>query len=648
MKKAKRVAMLGFDCAEPHLIEQHIKEGALPNFERFIKNGFWTRSTYSPLPTITPPNWATLATGAWPGTHGVTDFWRHTPGTDPVSANSVQSWNSQMFDAETIWQAASRGGKRSIIFNYPGAWPNTTENAIVVGSRGFTIGEFQRDGLPHLSMAFDLSSDFIVSTGYGPSTTHVQLDYCDGWEGLDEAAGAGEDPQECSFSLPFLVSAQKPEPVKWWVLVRDMGCKGYDTISLSPTRNLKDAFCTLKVGQWSKKIVTTLKMSDGTSARVMFRVKNLELSDDAGDMRLLVGAMVNMDQQWTAPAEYGKHLFTGEHVMHTNAGMILYSTGIIDGETWLEMAEEHTAFNTETVLQLLRNEPWDLFYMHSHPIDWMYHQVMTGMMSKDKKEADYSWDLHRRTYQIEDRLLGVLMDELGEDTLIGLVSDHGAVADGFNFNPTEILEKAGLVKIKKKFDMGKKREDYDDNDISKDDLVNKFTRGTINLDEIDMSVSRAVAQRTCHVYVNLKGRDPNGIVEPEDYKKVQEEICDALLTYRDPVSGMRPVRMALPNREGRFIGLHGPKAGDVIYAIKPEFGGQHGAQLPTEEWLPGKMSCMMAFKGPGIKKNATWEAPSFLVSLVPTLCYLSDLPVPSRAEGPVLYPAMEDPDFYKK
>ena len=66
-KKPEKVVMIGLDCALPHLVEKHIEEGHLPAFKQLIDNGVIADNCLVPFPTITPPNWATLGTGAWAG-----------------------------------------------------------------------------------------------------------------------------------------------------------------------------------------------------------------------------------------------------------------------------------------------------------------------------------------------------------------------------------------------------------------------------------------------------------------------------------------------------------------------------------------------------------------------------------------------------
>lgn len=84
----RKVAVIGLDCALPALIEKHIAEGHLPTFKKLIEGGMIADNCLVPYPTITPPNWASIATGAWPGTHGITDFHVHLPGTSPIAPMS--------------------------------------------------------------------------------------------------------------------------------------------------------------------------------------------------------------------------------------------------------------------------------------------------------------------------------------------------------------------------------------------------------------------------------------------------------------------------------------------------------------------------------------------------------------------------------
>ena len=164
----------------------------------------------------------------------------------------------------------------------------------------------------------------------------------------------------------------------------------------------------------------------------------------------------------------------------------------------------------------------------------------------------------------------------------------------------------------------------------------------------DPKNSKAIPLRSVYVYVNLKGRDPDGIVDAKDYEKVQQEVIDALYGYVDPETGKRPVAMALSKQDAQILGLYGDGVGDVVYATYPWFGMQHGAILPTAEWGIGSLKALLTMTGPGIKKGHRLQRTVWLTDLVPTICYLMDWPVPEQAEGAVIYQAFEDPNFKLK
>ena len=168
---------------------------------------------------------------------------------------------------------------------------------------------------------------------------------------------------------------------------------------------------------------------------------------------------------------------------------------------------------------------------------------------------------------------------------------------------------------------------------------------TLNLFKPDITRSKAFPQRTVYIYINLKGRDPGGIVEQADYEKVQQQIIDALYAYVDPVTGKRPVALALSKKDARILGLHGEAVGDVVYAIYPEFGGQHGPQLQTAEWGIGKLRALLAFSGPGIKKGYNLDRTSGLTDVVPTICHMMSWPVPEQTEGNILFQVFENPNL---
>jgi len=197
--------------------------------------------------------------------------------------------------------------------------------------------------------------------------------------------------------------------------------------------------------------------------------------------------------------------------------------------------------------------------------------------------------------------------------------------------------------------------------------------------KIDWTRTKAFPLEPCHahIFVNLKGRDPHGVVEPKDYGKVQEEIIDALLSMRDPVTGRRVIALALRKEEigtlGVFENQGFERMGDVVFAPRPQYmanpfvypvavkyrdgterlipnpEGYEPAQLHRNFTgvhlaLPAikEMHAAVVLAGAGVKKKQERKIPIPVVNLAPTLAYLIGSPIPKHAEGNVLKDVLAD------
>ena len=651
-KVPQKVAVIGFDCAEPHLIQKHIAEGHLPNFKKVFEGGVLAENCLSPYPTITPPNWATIATGAWPGTHKVTDFHLHKPGTDPVNANIFESFSSENVKAEYIWDKLDAAGKKCIVCNYPGAWPSKMKNGIMVMGAGLSVSEM-RNGHPGLESTLPLGMDHVITNNFYPNATRIELTNAEGWKNLPSGS---EDPLGAKFDIVYNRSIEQMAPLSWYLVVTQSAGKGYDRLTVSTTIDFKDALFTLGRGEWSKKINHKFKTQDGREIEAFFYAKLLELTDDAEDFRLIMSSFIPVDG-WSNPPEVARELTSEAGYPAFSGGLIGYTMGIYEMDTYAEIAAMHDIHLGDITTKLMTKYPWDLYCMHIHTIDWVYHSILTEMdenTCSSKESHKDAWDFHLKMLQSQDKLLGRIMEAAGEDTLFVLVSDHGAVADGAIFNPYVPLIQNGLCAMEgQEGERDTRKAEESAEQIEK--LFKSMTGdrvprevlelGTLNLQTPDIKRSKAFPQRTVYVYVNLKGRDPNGIVDPADYEKVQQQIIDALYSYVDPKTGKRPVALALTNKDARILGLHGDGVGDVVYAVYPEFGGQHGPHLPTTQWGIGRLRALEAYYGPGIKSGSPLTRTCGLTDVVPTICHVMSWPVPEQCEGNILFQALENPNL---
>ncbi|MCP4756064.1 MAG: hypothetical protein GY866_34820 [Proteobacteria bacterium] len=328
------------------------------------------------------------------------------------------------------------------------------------------------------------------------------------------------------------------------------------------------------------------------------------------------------------------------------------AVGWIDLDTYVEVNELYSQWLGDAAELLLQNHEWDLFYMHSHPTDWVYHAIISDMdpqTQPNEKIRQAAWKVHLGVYKSQDRMLAKILACIDDDTMIVLISDHGATPDGPKVNPYDILVPAGLTKLGEQFsdaDLIEYMKSTTGIDPSKTD-ASIYSLKTLRQQATQSvpSQSRALPQRSCYIYVNLKGRDPAGVVASEDYETVQGEIIDALYSYVDPGTGKRPIARALAKQDARILGLYGDGIGDVVCAVYPEFGSQHGQILPTATFGIGSLHGLFVMVGPGLKKGHRLERTTWLTDVVPTVCHATGLPLPAQAEGAVVYQAFEDPDF---
>lgn len=625
--KAKRAALIGYDCAIPKRLEALLAEGGLPNFRSFMEEGSFIPEGYN-LPTVTPPSWATICTGAYPRTHGVEDYYYYLEGNSLEHKKTCQAFGSDILTAETVWDAWDKAGKKCIVVNYPMSWPSKMKNGVMVMGQGLSPAEtrWPLNGNEHKEF---LASESVISTDFYHMGVQSRFDDAKGWANLPDA----DEPLEMVVNMKFKESVEPVADQTWYGLTWESGDDGYDMFALCPERDYSKAFFTIRLGEWSEATQHdfTIK-ADGRTEKGTFRCKLITLSDDAEDFKLYVSG-ISGQMGFVSPPSAASQMDLSKQIVANDIGLVAYLHGVIDTDTVCELAQFHSDWLYTAVEGLLtHNADWDLFYMHSHPIDWFYHGWLHEIDSPDETIRQRARTMERRIYEIEDRLLGRLMKLFGDETVVCVCSDHGATPIGPILNTAEALKSAGLCSYEPK-----KSENYWD--------IYEETEGFNYV--LDVTKSLAVPQRYMFVYVNLEGKYPGGIVKAEDYEKVRDQIIDALLDYKHPETGERPILLAVRREDAQVFGMGGAQSGDVVYALKPEYMAEHGYGFPTGESGCGSLKNLLMWRGPNIRKGFRYERPRWLADIVPTLCYLTGGPIPADAEGAPMYQIMEDPNLVK-
>jgi len=117
-------------------------------------------------------------------------------------------------------------------------------------------------------------------------------------------------------------------------------------------------------------------------------------------------------------------------------------------------------------------------------------------------------------YKMVDERIGRLIELFPEDCVIFLLSDHGSAAMKGAFCVNEWLERAGYLAFK-----------------------NKPT-GKVEIEkaEVDWAKSKAWGWGGYYarIFFNVKGREPNGIIQPEELEKEKKRLTQLILSIKDP------------------------------------------------------------------------------------------------------------------
>ena len=109
-----RAFVLGFDGVPWYLIERWVDAGELPNFERLVSEGT-SGELESSKPANTPVAWPSIATGVWPDSHGLYEFYK-------LRANhSKRAYNYNDLEGPALWDVLSPAVVGNVPMTYPPA-----------------------------------------------------------------------------------------------------------------------------------------------------------------------------------------------------------------------------------------------------------------------------------------------------------------------------------------------------------------------------------------------------------------------------------------------------------------------------------------------------------------------------------------------
>jgi len=351
----------------------------------------------------------------------------------------------------------------------------------------------------------------------------------------------------------------------------------------------------------------------------------------------------------------------GEYIMEPGITSHVMAGDLASAEGLLYKSIEN---RKESTLYLMKKYPWDFFNVVFRDTDPAQHCFWRFY---DKDSPDYEKSPYARVipevYRRVDRAIGEIIAALPEDVVVIVLSDHGfgfrqygnlclnGWLEGGGFLSLREGDKPALTgrlyrQVEKRF----KRK-------TKERLVRLFPKlrdrvqSGVFFSSIDWGGTRAFADGIREgIYINLKGREPEGVVEPSEYDALRDEIIEGLMAVKDSQSG-EPVVERVLKREDVYEGKMTEMSPDLIVRWRPDAsisglktsaGACFSPRFLTEEHrtISGdhRESGILFLSGPGVGRGEIKGAS--IMDLAPTILHVMGHGVPSDMDGVVLKGAL--------
>ena len=514
-----KLIILGIDGMDPLLLRQFIAAGEMPHFAALAAQG-----SFLPLQTSIPPQspvaWANLITGMNPGGHGLFDFIHRDPATlTPFFSSSqvkapehnlrIGSWIIPISQGKikllrhgkAFWQYLDERNIPVVVFRMPDNFPPVPE-------RGESLAGL---GTPDLLGGYGTFSFYTDDPTFTPGPVSGGVIYP--VQASDDRIEAQLHGPPNSFrrgnpelTIPFTVDRDADEPV-----VR-LAIQGQQFV--------------LTAGEWSPWVRVTFTFVPGLES--ITGICRFYLKQTRPQFELYVSP-INIDPADPAlplstPQDYARKLVRDVGPFYTQGiaeDTKALTAGAFNDDEYLQQA--HLVFEDQRRLFLheLAHFRTGLFFYYFSSVDLTSHMFWRAI---DQKSPAYSAQLAVKyghvieDYYVKmDSMLGEALKAAPADTTVLVVSDHGFAPFRRSFNLNTWLVDNGYLVLHGGAQPGPG--------------LNIFA-------DADWSKTRAYGLGLNGLYVNLRGREKNGIVNPgAETDALQVEIAAKLEAVRDPKDG---------------------------------------------------------------------------------------------------------------
>jgi predicted AlkP superfamily phosphohydrolase/phosphomutase len=527
----KKVVVIGLDGLEQGIVAPMLAAGQLPHFARLAAAGGFARvATTSPAQT--PVAWSTFATGTNPGGHGIFDFIRRDPATyqPDLALNRYERKSAwlppravNLRRGTPVWDLLAASGIDSTVLRCPCTYPPSLDRGRMLAGMG----------VPDLRGGLGTATFYstVASLERGESENVVPL-----------TAPAG--PADAVTT--HLIGPRNP---------KDRGSL-HAEFTIQPERDARSvtirsggepAELVVHQGAWSDWLRVKFKAGLLQTYRGMVRFFLVRVEPELE----LYASPINFDPETplfpiSAPAGYALELAGSLGLFHTT-GMVEdhagLSNGRIDEHAFLDQCEGVWREREAMLLhELERLEAGLLYCLFDTPdrvqhMFWRFREpdhpshrgqgVPAGM-------AGVVEDQYRRA----DATIGRALERTDDQTLVIALSDHGFGSFRRGVHLNTWLHDEGLLNLR-------------------EGAVPGAGAGEFPAC-VDWSRTRAYALGLGGIYLNVEGREGQGVVKADEAEGLATSIAAALTGLIDPANGAPAIRGVKTRAEL----YHGPFAAE--------------------------------------------------------------------------------------
>ncbi len=573
----ERMLILGFDGMDPKIVHNLMRKGKLPNMQKLANQGVFTMMRTT-IPPQSPVAWSSFITGADPGKFGIFDFLHRNPESYiPIFSQSesidssinmkLGKYNIPLKSGEVIlkregkafWDYLEEKDLASTIFKIPGNYPPSESKQRTIAGMG-TPDITGGYGMYSLYTDDDEESSFENEKRLSPSKlfyVYIEEDntigsndpvYLIGPENSllrtdieeEETNSLEEDENSRNIKIPFKVYLDKKNKTA--------------RIDIDGKEIL---IAEKEYSNWVEIDFPLIPNVSSVTGMVKFYLLNM-----TDKFRLYISPIhispKNPALPISTPESYSKELADKNGLFHTislPADTKALSQGTFSMENFLVQSmsvfdESEKIFDYE--LNRFLNNKEALLYFYFSELDQSQHMIW-ALNDKThpyykQKEAEKFGFFKEYLYVKHDEVLGKAMRMLPRDVKIILASDHGFAPYKRKVYMNRWLANEGYLFPK-----------------DKEGFMNS---GLIISDSpADWDKTKAYGMGLNGLYINLRGRELNGIVKPEEKRKLLEELKYKLERIKDPKTGETVMSEAFIS-EDNFSKDYIDRAPDIILGFK--------------------------------------------------------------------------------